>query len=71
MTITRTHEELATIDPETGKVFVFVEPTDEIIEQYEGATPDEVDGAHCVSFVLGTDAITSAAVALCKEAHGA
>jgi len=66
--ITLTHEMLATMSPEEGKVYVFVEPTPKIMDFFSLGKPDEVDGRRCVSFFLEKQEAVDQSLLLTKVA---
>ena len=57
--------EVASLDSATGKVYVFADPSPDIIRIF-GGTPDEVQGHRCVSFVLDSDKIVDDCLGLTR-----
>jgi len=55
--ISPTADQVCALEPGTGKVYVFVEPTPEILglPYFDLGKPDEHQGAHCISFVLSEE----------------
>lgn len=71
--VIRTAEQLATMAMDEGKVYLFIEPTPELLKVVTFGKPDELFGVHCVSITLVDDASLEQAMALTKalaEAEG-
>ncbi len=65
----RTHSAVCDVDLGGSKVFIFVEPAEELIREY-GGVPDERDGVHAISFVLDSEEQVEKALRLTKDVSG-